>query len=112
MVPVLPSLPYAGGVTDISLYILRFLALVSGLTGAFAFVHALMHRPDAFRAADKASKPKWVALTGGGTLASLGYGAGAGIWFLFLLWIAGLIAILVYVVDVRGKVREIQRGAH
>jgi hypothetical protein len=69
-----------------------------------------MHRPDAFRAAEKASKPKWVALTGGGTLVSLGYGAGAEIPLLFIIWIAGLVAILVYLVDVRAKVQEVQRG--
>jgi hypothetical protein len=108
----MPALPYAGAVTLISVYILQFLALLSGLTGLFAFVHALTHRPDAFRAADKASKPKWLALTGGGTVASLLYANFAGAPFLFIIWIAGLIAILVYVVDVRAKVREIQRGAH
>ncbi len=97
--------------TEVSRLILAFLALVSGLAGLFAFVHAIAHRPDAFRAADKASKPKWVALTGAGTLVSLGYGAGANIPFLFILWIAGVVAILVYVIDVRGKVGEIQRAA-
>jgi hypothetical protein len=98
-------------VTPISGYIVQFLALLTGLTGLFAFVHALAHRPDAFRAAEKASKPKWVALTGAGTLVSLGYGAGAAIPFLFILWIAGLVAILVYIVDVRARVQRIQRGA-
>jgi hypothetical protein len=75
--------------------------------GLFAFLHAAVQRADAFTAAGKLTKPIWLAITGGGTAACAlfpfyGYAA--------LFWIAGLVAILVYLVDVRPKLIEVQRG--
>lgn len=75
--------------------------------GVFAFVHAVIQRSDAYTAADKLSKPAWLGITGGG--------AAALIIFQFglrgtLLWLAGLIAVLVYLVDVKPSVTEVQRG--
>ncbi|MEY8041478.1 MULTISPECIES: DUF2516 family protein [Saccharopolyspora] len=73
--------------------------------GAFAFVHAAMQRADAYTAADKMSKPAWLGITGGGLLVLIVF-QGPGTLF----WIAGLVAALVYIVDVRPKVKEVQRG--
>lgn len=75
--------------------------------GVFAFVHAVIQRSDAYTAADKLSKPAWLGITGAG--------AAALILFQFglrgtLLWLAGLIAVLVYLVDVKPSVTEVQRG--
>ena len=75
--------------------------------GVFAFVHAVLQRSDAYTAADKLSKPAWLGMTGGG--------AAALILFQFgqrgtILWLAGLIAVLVYLVDVKPSVTEVQRG--
>lgn len=75
--------------------------------GIFAFVHALLQRADAFTAADKLSKPKWLGITGGATVACALFNFSS---FLFILWIAGLVANLVYIVDVRPKVVDVQRG--
>ncbi|ACU95332.1 DUF2516 family protein [Saccharomonospora viridis] len=77
------------------------------LVGLFAFVHAVTQRADAFTAADRLSKPAWMAITGGATVAMLlfqFYGAG------MIFWLAALVASLVYIVDVRPKLIEVQRG--
>ena len=59
------------------------------LVGLFAFVHAVTQRADAFTAADRLSKPAWMAITGGATVAMLlfqFYGAG------MIFWLAALVA--------------------
>lgn len=76
------------------------------LVGLYAFVHALLQRADAFTAADKLTKPAWLGITGAATV----------VLFLSrtpysLLWIAGLVAALVYIVDVKPKVTDIQKGS-
>ncbi|GAA1205987.1 DUF2516 family protein [Prauserella alba] len=77
------------------------------LVGLVAFVHALTQRSDAYTAADRHTKPMWLGITGGATLAMLlfnFYGAG------LIFWLAGIVAALVYLVDVRPKLIEVQRG--
>ncbi|SFB00085.1 Protein of unknown function [Amycolatopsis marina] len=77
------------------------------LAGLFAFAHALTQRADAYAAADRKTKPIWLAITGGSTVAMALFGFfGPGMIF----WLAGLIASLVYIVDVRPKLIEVQRG--
>ncbi|WP_026425853.1 DUF2516 family protein [Actinokineospora inagensis] len=74
---------------------------------AFAFIHALMQRPDAYTAAERLTKPAWVGITAGATLALLLFKfASPG----YIIWMAGLVAALVYIVDVRPKLIEVQRG--
>ncbi len=73
--------------------------------GIFAFVHAVLQRADAFTAADKMSKPAWLGITGGGAFVLILF-QGPGTIF----WIAGLVAVLVYLVDVKPKVTEVQKG--
>ncbi|MGO1050536.1 DUF2516 family protein [Crossiella sp. CA198] len=84
--------------------IIHFAAIPVGL---FAFVHALLQRADAFTAAEKLSKPAWLGITGGGT-AALALFAFGGPGSLF--WMAGMVAVLVYLVDVRPRVSDAQRG--
>jgi hypothetical protein len=75
--------------------------------GLFAFLHAAVQRSDAYAAANKMTKPIWLAITGGGTLACALF---RFYDFTMMFWIAGLVAVLVYIVDVRPKLIEVQRG--
>lgn len=75
--------------------------------GLFAFIHAAVQRAEAFTAADKRNKPFWLLVTGVSTLACAFFTLDG---FSMPLWIAGLVAILVYIVDVRPKLIDVQRG--
>ncbi|HEV8557195.1 MAG TPA: DUF2516 family protein [Actinophytocola sp.] len=75
--------------------------------GLFAFVHALLQRPDAYTAADRLTKPAWLAITAGSAVALLLFSFAGVAW---MFWMAGLVAALVYIVDVRPKLIEVQRG--
>jgi hypothetical protein len=75
--------------------------------GVFAFVHAAIQRADAFTAANKLTKPIWMGITAGGTAFCALFSFDS---YGMMFWIAGLVAILVYVVDVRPKVTHVQRG--
>ncbi|WP_020668635.1 DUF2516 family protein [Amycolatopsis nigrescens] len=77
------------------------------LAGVFAFVHALTQRPDAYTVADRKTKPIWAAITGGSTVV-LGFAGFYGTGQIF--WLVAIIAVLVYLVDVRPKLIEVQRG--
>lgn len=91
----------------ISQWIMQVISWAGTLAGLGAFLHALLQRSDAFTAADRKTKPIWLAITGAGTVAMglFGFG-GAGTLF----WLAGIVAVLVYLVDVRPKLIEVQRG--
>lgn len=86
--------------------ILTILWVAAMPVGAFAFIHALLQRADAFTAANRLSKPVWVGITAAAT-------AGLVLFRIlepgFVLWLAALIAALVYIVDVRPKLIEVQR---
>ena len=88
-------------------WVLFGLWLLAIPVGGYAFVHALMQRSDAFTAADKLTKPAWLGITGGGTAALALFSFGD---YTIMFWIAGLVAVLVYIVDVRPKLIEVQRG--
>ncbi|GAA0505540.1 DUF2516 family protein [Saccharopolyspora thermophila] len=95
-----------GFFADMALYqwILAVIWLAGIPVGVFAFVHATLQRADAFTAADKLNKMAWVGITGAAALLLIldmrgPYG---------IIWIAGLVASLVYIVDVRPKLKEIQ----
>lgn len=75
--------------------------------GVFAFVHALLQRPDAYTAVDRLTKPAWLAITAGSAVALLLFSFAGVAW---MFWMAGLVAALVYIVDVRPKLIEVQRG--
>lgn len=73
--------------------------------GLYAFIHATLQRADAFTAADKLTKPKWLGISGAAAaclVLSIGFQ---------LLWLVGLVAALVYIVDVRPAVTEVQGGS-
>ncbi len=77
--------------------------------GGYAFVHALTQRADAFTAADKLTKPAWLGITGASLLILIvfkgGPGTSGGVF-----WLAALVAVLVYIVDVKPAVVRVQGG--
>lgn len=88
-------------------WIMTLIWAVAIPVGLYAFVHALLQRADAFTAAERLSKPAWLGITGAGLFVLILFRFGqAGT----ILWLAGLVAVLVYIVDVRPKVTEVQRG--
>lgn len=98
---------YAGGVPVAAMWILNVISWAAIPVGAFAFIHALLQRPDAYSAADRMSKPAWLGITAGALAALLLFSfAGTG----WIFWMAGLVAALVYIVDVRPRLIEVQRG--
>jgi len=91
-------------------YVDYALAIAGGLLGAFVLVDAVMRKPDAFVAADRQTKTVWVAILAGAALFLILAALPSFISAMDLLWIAGCIAALVYLVDVRPRLRDIQRG--
>ena len=70
----------------------------------FALVTALMFSPEHYRAADKLTKPTWVAILGLGVLANVVLPGSIGI-----INLAFTIAALVYLVDVRPALTSLTR---
>ena len=86
-------------------YILLAIWIAGIPVGLYAFVHALLQRADAFTAADKLTKPAWLGITGVALLVLVLLRGP-----MTIIWLAGLVAALVYIVDVRPRVTEVQRG--
>ncbi|MFJ5922332.1 DUF2516 family protein [Kitasatospora sp. NPDC092948] len=73
----------------------------------FAFVDAAIRREDAYRAADKKTKGFWLIVLGLALGADLLFGANP---MTGLLTLAGLVAAIVYVVDVRPAIKLLTDG--
>lgn len=74
------------------------------VTAVYAFVHAALQRPDAYTAADKLTKPVWLAILGGAVAAtSILYPVLQVLGMAIAACAAG-----VYLVDVRPKLLEVQ----
>jgi hypothetical protein len=84
-------------------FVLLALTVVAGVAAAVSLVHAAIQRPDAFPAVDRQSKVIWVSILAAATVFIWLFGA------IGLLGIAGVVATLVYLVDVRPRVDSIQR---
>jgi len=67
----------------------------------YAFVNAAMQRSDAYPAADKLTKPAWLAILGIAGLLSLVLSGGTGM-------VIAAVAAGVYLADVRPKLLEVQ----
>ena len=78
---------------------LAFLAL-----GIFDFVDAAVRRSDAFVAAGKLTKPVWLCITGASTVVLWIFGV------ISFFGIPAIVALLVYLVDVRPAVRGVSGG--
>lgn len=90
-------------------YVLLGIWLLGIPVGGYAFVHALTQRADAFTAADKLTKPAWLGITGASLLVLIVFQNGplsAG----GLFWLAALVAVLVYIVDVKPALVRVQGG--
>lgn len=86
------------------------IAWAGALVAVFAVVDAVSRRPDAYAAADKQTKGTWVGIT-----IACGAVMGLGVVSpLFeppgLLWLAASVGTLVYLLDVRPRLREVQNG--
>ncbi|AOT59654.1 MULTISPECIES: DUF2516 family protein [Streptomyces] len=84
-----------------SLIGLLFLAML--VLAVVAFVFAALAREDAYRAADKQSKSFWLII--------LGITVAVDLFINFLvLQLAGLVATIVFLVDVRPALRQVSGG--
>jgi hypothetical protein len=84
--------------------VLTVLTLALFVVQAWAFVDAVSHRPEAFVAADKLTKPAWLIILGIALVAHM------LIWSPFSLFnLAGAIAAIVYMVDARPTIRSLTR---
>ncbi len=91
-------------VFDIQNVILLAATLALFAIEAWAFVDAVSQRPDAFVAADKQTKTMWLVILG------VALAAHMLIWHpIHILNIAGAVASIVYLVDVRPAVRALTR---
>ncbi|ALE76621.1 hypothetical protein AD006_02825 [Pseudonocardia sp. EC080610-09] len=76
--------------------------------GGYAFLHALRQRADAFNAAGKLTKNAWLGITGVGLLLLII--TGGPMYGGAMFWLAAMVAVLVYIVDVKPAVMEVQGG--
>jgi uncharacterized YccA/Bax inhibitor family protein len=82
--------------------LLMVISLVTFVAQAFAFVDAFTHRAEAYVAADKMTKQAWCIILGLAVVAHMLF------WDPISLFnIAGIIATLVYLLDVRPALREL-----
>ncbi|MEU8570196.1 DUF2516 family protein [Streptomyces pathocidini] len=84
--------------------LLSWVSLGVLLFTAFAFADAAFRREDAYRAADKQTKPFWLIVLGLAVVVNL---LPIGLFFLVII---GLIAAIVYLVDVRPAIKQISGG--
>jgi hypothetical protein len=85
--------------------IMAVVSLGMFIAQAFAFVDAVTHRPDAYVAADKMTKPAWMIILGLAVVAHMLIWAPLSIFNL-----VGIVAAIVYLVDVRPALRALTRG--
>ncbi|HET7388444.1 MAG TPA: DUF2516 family protein [Nocardioidaceae bacterium] len=84
--------------------ILGIVTLATFVLEAWAFIDAVSHRPDAFPAADKLTKPAWLIILGIAIAAHMLF------WSpISLLNIIGTVAAIVYLVDARPAIRSLTR---
>ncbi|MEV8534794.1 DUF2516 family protein [Streptomyces sp. NPDC051211] len=79
------------------------LGLAMLVLAVVAFVIALLAREDAYRAADKQTKTFWLVILGIAVLVNLFLG-------MLFLQIAGLIATIVFMVDVKPALKRVSGG--
>ncbi|MFI1678768.1 MULTISPECIES: DUF2516 family protein [unclassified Streptomyces] len=80
------------------------LSLALIVFSGFALIDAAIRREDAYRAADKKTKPFWLIILGIAFVVNLLFP------ILSFLPIIGLVATIVYMVDVRPAIRQITGG--
>jgi hypothetical protein len=114
--------------TSLDRLVLFVIGIVVAACSGYAFVHAIRQRADAFQAASKLTKNAWLGITGAAALFLLvipifGVISTPTVWGvimsfqglrseLTLFWLAGTVAMLVYMVDVRPAVVAASRGGN
>jgi len=81
--------------------VLQLVSWAASAATIYAFVNAAMQRSDAYPAADKLTKPAWLAILGIAGLLSLVLSGGTGM-------VIAAVAAGVYLADVRPKLLEVQ----
>ncbi|MFT3899000.1 MAG: DUF2516 family protein [Gordonia sp. (in: high G+C Gram-positive bacteria)] len=100
---------FVSALSDAQKIVILVLWAVAVAGAAVALVHAAIQRPDAFTAVDKQSKGFWVGILTVATIFLAIFGVvGAGGMIIGMICLLGLVAVIVYLVDVRPKVDEIQ----
>lgn len=101
-------MPYPGQVLleTLDIWVYRIIYWVAVPVGIYALAHAALQRADAFTAADKLTKPAWLGITGGASALLLLNVVASQLLF----YLIALVAVLVYLVDVKPAVTEVQRG--
>ena len=98
---------YAGAVLDLFAFqsgLMLVASLAMFVVQAWAFIDAVSHRPEAYVAADKLTKPAWLIILG------IALAAHMLIWSpMSFLNLIGTVAAIVYVVDVRPALRALSR---
>ena len=91
-------------VLDLQNYIVLAAAILLFVLEAWAFIDAISHRQEEFHAADKQNKTMWLVILG------VALAAHMLIWHpINILNMAGAIASIVYLVDVRPALRSLTR---
>ena len=113
MMPVSERIPHVDAYTDpvlgapIGVYL--FISYACIAMGLWALIDAATRRSDAFPAADRQTKPIWLGILAGGLACQWIFPALFGP--IALLGLAGIVAAIVYLVDVRRRVIEVSRGS-
>ncbi|MFD7558750.1 MULTISPECIES: DUF2516 family protein [unclassified Streptomyces] len=84
--------------------VLPFLGFAMLALAVVAFVFALLARDDAYRAADKQTKTFWLVILGVTVLVDFFLAS------MLFLTIAGLVATIVFLVDVRPALKQVSGG--
>ncbi|MGH8794589.1 MAG: DUF2516 family protein [Stackebrandtia sp.] len=91
-------------------YTMQGISVVASLLALAALLHCALQRSDAFGVAGPLSKGAWLAILAGTMLLSaLGIGGGGGAG-LGIFGIIGLIASLVYLLDIRPALKGTDTG--
>jgi len=83
--------------------IILVLQIVAIAGAGFALFHAVRQPSEAFPAVDKLTKPVWLGILAASLVVLLLFGA------IGFLGIIAVVAVCVYLVDVRPRVEEVQR---
>ncbi len=86
-----------------------FISYACILLGLWALVDAAIRPTNAYPAAGRQTKVIWLAILGGGVVAQWIFPALFGP--IAMLGLAGIVAAIVYLVDVRRKLIEVARGS-
>jgi Protein of unknown function (DUF2516) len=86
--------------------VLTLIGLAVLVLQGWALIDCAIRPTPTFVAAGKLTKPAWLAITGGALVIGLLFGV------LSIFGVAAVVASIVYLVDVRPAVREVQGGGN